>query len=175
MSGKTAARLKSEILAATTKLLCPFTVAELKMAMPNAWPHTTLDRTLAELCEEGALTQVRRHPLRRYVVGLGESSTVADPAPDWSPRYPSGGEQIGPSWQAMWDAMASGEWIDVLDLVRVGEAARGCATATVRTLLFAAARARHIEPEARFDERSRRWRMWYRRPDKVKDRREVGV
>jgi hypothetical protein len=64
----------------------------------------------------------------------------------------------------MWDAMADGEWHDVRDLLVIGEAARGCATQTVRNQLFAAAKVHHIEPEARFDDESSRWRMWYRRP-----------
>ena len=118
---------------------------------------------------------VRRYPVRRYVIGRPHLGAIADPAPDWGPCYPSGGEQIGPTWQALWEAMASGEWFDVRELLATGQAVRGCAELTVRNLLYAAAKARHIEPEARLDEGTHRWRMWYRRPDRVADQREVGV
>lgn len=90
---------------------------------------------------------------------------AAESAPDFSPNYPSGGAQIGPCWQAMWSLMADGKWHDVRALVAVGSAAGEVIAQTARNQLFAAARARLIEPEARQDPDTARWRIWYRRPD----------
>lgn len=167
MSTKTRDRLREQILDGARALPNPFFVKDLRVVMAQAWPASTLDRALAELVEAGELSMVRQYPQRTYVVGCPPASTLADPAPDWGRAYPSGGNQIGPTWQAMWEAMASGQWCDVRELLAVGEAARGCAQATVRNQLFAAAKAGHIEPEARQDANSGRWRIWYRRPDRV--------
>jgi hypothetical protein len=90
---------------------------------------------------------------------------VADAAPDWSFRYPSGGERIGPCWQAMWAALADGQWHDVRELLPIGIAVGGVEESTARNQLFAAARVGHIEPEGRQDEVTHRWRIWYRRTD----------
>ncbi len=154
-------------------------VVEFARQIPNPFlgspDEIVLSGALSELCDEGELTMVRQYPVRRYVVGRPPAETLADPAPDWGPRYPSGGNLIGPSWQAMWQALAGGTWCDVRDLLVIGIESRGCYERTVRNLLFAAARAHHIEPEARYDTETKRWRMWYRRPDRVADKTDVGV
>lgn len=163
MTLKTPASLRDEVISSARQIGRPWTVRELADKMPSDWPSTTLDRELRRLAEEGLVTLVRQYPVRRFVTGRAAVADLPDPAPDWGHHYPSGGNLIGPTWQAMWDGMADGEWHDVRELLGLGEAARGCATATVRNLLFAAAKARHIEPEARFDDEVSRWRMWYRR------------
>jgi hypothetical protein len=165
VTAKTAQELRDEVISSARQLGNPWTVRELADKMPSDWPSTSVDRELRRLADEGLVTLVRQYPVRHFVVGRPDVAELADPAPDWGHHYPSGGNLIGPTWQAMWEAMADREWHDVRDLLGVGEAARGCATATVRNQLFAAAKAHHIEPEARFDDESARWRMWYRRTD----------
>lgn len=161
-------KLKDQILASAQLCVSPFSVTELVAGIPRVPSAATLNRALTELAESGELTMVRQYP-RFYVLGTPASSTVADPAPDWARFYPSGGDMIGPTWQAMWEAMADGQWHDVHELVPIGEAAKGAATSTVRNQLLAAAKAGLIEPEARRDETQSppRWRIWYRRPDRV--------
>lgn len=165
MTTKTATELRDQLIGAARQLGGQWTVKELAGKMPGGWPSTTLDRELRRLADEGLITLVRQYPVRRFVLGSLAVAELADPAPDWGHHYPSGGNQIGPTWQAMWEAMADGEWRDTRELLGIGEAARGCADATVRNLLFAAAKARHIEPEARYDDEVSRWRTWYRRID----------
>jgi hypothetical protein len=155
---------QDQIMLAAQLCRSPFTVAELEQAMADTWSASTLDRALAQLVEAGELSQVRQYPRRQYVVGQPQASTLADPAPDWGRCYPSGGAQIGPTWQAVWERMYGGQWCDVRELLAVGEAVCGCAESTVRNMLFAAAKAGHIEPEARQDPETNRWRIWYRRP-----------
>jgi hypothetical protein len=175
MTAKTAARLREQILDGARALPNPFAVVDLVAGMPDQWPSTTVDRMLRTLVADDELSLIRSHPMRMYVVGRPDAATLADPAPDWDRRYPSKGNRIGPTWQALWEHMAAGEWCDVRELLQVGEQARDCATLTVRNLLFAAAKARLIEPEARQDEKTGRWRIWYRRPDRVLDKTEVGI
>jgi hypothetical protein len=155
-------------LASAQLCVSPFTVTELVAGVPRVPSEATMNRALSELCESGELTMVRQYP-RFYVLGRPEASTVDDPAPDWSRFYPSGGEKIGPTWQAVWSAMADGGWHDTADLVPVGMSVAGCAYSTVRNQLLAACKAGLIEPEARLDETQtpNRWRIWYRRPDRV--------
>lgn len=161
--------LRDQLMAGAALCRSPFTVAELTHLLPEPeWPRTTVDRALRDLVEAGELSMVRQYPARQYVIGRGDAAALADPAPDWGRQYPSGGELIGPTWQAMWVALADREWHDVRELTEVGEAARGAATATVRNQLFAAAKAGLIEPEARLDDETHRWRIWYRRTDPVK-------
>jgi hypothetical protein len=164
MTTKTAHELRLQLAEAINDVPQPFTVRELTGKMPQSWPSTTIDRELRRLVDEGLITMTRQYPQRRYVTGQPAPSTLADPAPDWDRNYPSGGLLIGPTWQALWEALADREWHDVRELLQIGMDARGCAEATVRNQLLAAAKARLIEPEARFDDESRRWRMWYRRP-----------
>jgi len=85
-------------------------------------------------------------------------------APDFKPGYPSMGGKIGPAWQAMWLRMADGAWHDAVDLGGVGAEAGDCLPGTARNLLFPAAKEGLVEVEARYDEGTRRWRSWYRRP-----------
>jgi hypothetical protein len=161
-------KLKDQLLSAAGLCASPFTVAEMLAGVSLDPSGATVGRALAELVEAGALTMVRQYP-RFYVLGRPEASTVDDPAPDWSRFYPSGGEAIGPTWQAMWSAMADGGWHDTHELVPIGQEVKGCAFSTVRNQLLAACKAGLIEPEARLDETQspNRWRIWYRRPDRV--------
>lgn len=84
-------------------------------------------------------------------------------APNWSKNYPSGGEHIGPAWQAMWDTLADGEWRDAASLAESGAEAGGCAVKTARNLLSSAGEAGLIDSMECFDEQKRRWCTWYRR------------
>lgn len=87
-------------------------------------------------------------------------------APDWDPRgYPSKGKTIGPAWQRQWDAMADGRWHDSRELTQLGSESGGCSESTARTLLHSASRHALLVADARQDEATNRWRMWYRRPD----------
>src|SRR5678810_57322 len=114
MTSRVRDKLKDQILAAAQLCRSPFTVTEIAAGVPRVPSEATLNRALTELCDEGELTMVRQYP-RFYVLGRPEDSTVADPAPDWSRFYPSGGEKIGPTWQALWEAMADGQWHDTRD------------------------------------------------------------
>lgn len=160
-------RLKKDLAHAAVNCVGPFSVAELVAEIKGNAARSTVDRALSELCAAGVMTQVRTHPQRRYVLGRLDPIDEADPAPDWGRGYPSGGSVIGPMWQAMWRSMADGDWHDVRALLTVADLASGGAGKTARNLLFAAAKAGHIEPEARQDEQTGRWRIWYRRPDRV--------
>lgn len=84
-------------------------------------------------------------------------------APDFKPGFPSTGEKIGPAWAAMWGAMADGDWHDAFELAAVGAGLGGVLPGSARNLLFPAAQAGLVEPEARYDEAAKRWRTWYRR------------
>ena len=88
-----------------------------------------------------------------------------DPAPDWPSNQPSGNARLGPTWQAMWDALADGEWHDVRELLVAGLVAAGCVEATAQNQPYAVVRARFVDPEARQDLDTHRWRIWYRRTD----------
>lgn len=160
-------RLKKDLVRGAVNCVGPFSVAELVAEVGGNAARSTVDRALSELCAAGLMTQVRKYPQRRYVLGRPEPIDAADPAPDWGRGYPSGGGVIGPMWQAMWRSMDDGAWHDVRDLLVVADLASGGADKTARNLLFAAAKAGHIEPEARQDEKTGRWRIWYRRPDRA--------
>lgn len=163
----TRAVLKDQLISAAATCRSPFTVAELLAGVNGRPAMSTVARALDELCEAGELTQVRTHPQRRYVTGRPERPTVADPAPDFTPGYPSRGERLAGAWQLMWNLLADGSWWDVGPLVAVAEGHGDVAEKTARNLLLGAVKARVIEHEARFDETRKRWCLWYRRPDRV--------
>lgn len=166
MRTDTGQKLRDQLLECAQGLGARFTARALREALPEPWPSSAVERAIAELIADRQLTQVRQYPQRLLVAG--RPPQLADPAPDWGRGYPSAGNLIGPTWQAMWQAMADGEWHDVRELLGVGEAARGCATATVRNLLFAAAKAELIEGEERYDASNARYRTWYRRQDQYR-------
>lgn len=163
---RTMASLREQVLTAARDIGHAFTVADLVETMAEDWPARSVNTMLAELSVSGALTKIRAYPARVYTLGAQAAANPSDPAPDWGRGYPSGGAQIGPTWQAMWEAMADGAWHDVHELVPIGEAAADCTPETVRNQLFAAARHGLIEPEGRQDSVTNRWRIWYRRTDR---------
>lgn len=71
----------------------------------------------------------------------------ASKAPDFTNKYPSAGEKIGPYWQALWDALGRrpGSWADGKALAQKYAAQFGCAPKTGLNLLHRAAGAGHIE------------------------------
>ncbi len=158
----TRAELRAELLDAARQMPSPFTLTGLIDALTPRWPRNTITRAVERMDAEGLMTMVRRKPERVLVLGRPERGE--DPAPDWGQRYPSGGELIGPAWQRQWDAMRDGEWHDCNELVAAAVEASTCSATTARRLLFAAAKERLIEPEARQDDETHRWRIWYRRP-----------
>jgi len=162
--------LKDQLIAASATCRSPFTVAELLAGVNGRPAASTVDRALDELCEAGLLTLTRSHPQRQYVLGRPERATVADPAPDFTPGYPSRGERLAGAWQVMWHLLADGSWWDVGPLIAVAEEHGDVAAKTARNLLLGAVKARVIEHEARFDDTRKRWCLWYRRPDRVEHR-----
>jgi len=169
------AELKDQLMAASATLRSPFTVAELLAGVNGRPAASTVDRALDELCEAGGLTRVAVHPLRLYVAGRPERATVDDPAPDFTPGYPSRGERLAGAWQLMWHLLADGSWWDVGPLIAVAEGHGDIAEKTARNLLLGAVKARVIEHEARFDDTRKRWCLWYRRPDRVEHRTAEAV
>jgi hypothetical protein len=147
----------------------PFRQAEIIAAMGRSVTPRVFAYELEDLRQAGELRRVREKSGPRpalYVLG-GEPETWpgADAgAPDWKPGYPSTGEYIGPAWRAMWEWMADHEWRVAGDLAIVGAEAGDILPGTARNLLFPAAKAGFIEPDARYDETIRRWCTWYRRP-----------
>lgn len=120
---------------------------------------------IGELVAAGRLRCTRRATGRRsalYASGAAPKVDAGTDAPDFLPGYPSGGQQIGPAWAAMWRELADGDWHESYELAGTGAEAGELLPKTARNLLYGAVKAGLIEPDVRLNER-RRWVAWYRR------------
>lgn len=90
-------------------------------------------------------------------------------APDFNPGYPSGGETIGPAWQAAWDLLGTCQRpLDAGSIAAVVQAQvdQEVKADTVKNLLLAAARA-GLVVKGTTTIRSREHNTYVRNPDVV--------
>lgn len=139
-----------------------FTRPKLLANMAGGVSSNVFSHELGELRLAGQLHEIRPRAGARPALYSLEKPTDSD-APDFRPGFPSAGEQIGPAWRAMWEAMADGEWHDPVDLAGIGAEAGGCLPVTARNLLYPAVGGGHLEADVRYNAERHRWCTWYRR------------
>lgn len=85
-------------------------------------------------------------------------------APNFSGNYPNGGQRIGPLWRELWEHLGERGWISGSHLAEIFAPRHGVAVGTVKTILWAAVKAGHLEQGYRHDGKFNTKRSFYRRP-----------